>query len=193
MGTDTWVNGIRTYMKQHKGFAVINDRGRVRLQYRRTGMKSQTIALDFEWGVGDWSQLANRIGNVVPLVQAGADLTTATRGAALASSQHSEDWQSALEAYRDGPQARLKDITWNGHLKVINLALAALQKRNAPTNGADLVDVALKGWTPGTRQYSNMRQRIHKFLTTASAPAVPKTWLPQKVVLPSAPSALATR
>jgi hypothetical protein len=83
------------------------------LRCRRTGLKSQTIALDLEWAAGDWSQLANRILKIFPLVQAGAYLTTAARGAALASSQHSEDCQSALEAYRDGPQARLKAITWN--------------------------------------------------------------------------------
>jgi len=179
MNSADWVNGIRTYMKQHKGFTVTNDRGRVRLQFRRTGLKAQSTALDFGWAEGNWTAVANRIGNIVPLVQAGADLVTAARGAAVASSEHNTDWNAAVEAYRNGPQNRLKTITWNGHLRVINIALQALEQRNAPTNGGDLMDVALKGWTPGTRQHQQMRQRLQKFLTyCVQRQQFKSSWLP---------------
>ena len=160
-----WTDGIRAYMKQHRGFTVTNDRGRVRLQYRRTGHKAQSAGLPFNWDDGDWTTAANRIGNIVALDEAGADLTTATRGVELTTNQASEDWTAAVEEYRNGPQQRLKLTTWNGHHKVITIAITALSKRNAPTNAADLLELALKTWPPGTRQHEQMSQRLRKFLT----------------------------
>ena len=174
-----WTDGIRDYMKQHRGFTVTNDRGRVRLQFRRTGLKALSAGLPFTWDEGDWTAVANRIGNIVRLVEAGADLTSATRGVQLTTSQTTEDWTAALEAYRSGPQARLKSITWQGHLRVINVALEALGRRNAPTNGADLLDLALKQWEPGTRQHTQMAQRLRKFLTyCVQRRQFKATWLP---------------
>ena len=174
-----WTDGIRDYMKQHRGFTVTNDRVRVRLQFRRTGLKAQSAGLPFTWDEGDWTAVANRIGNIVRLVEAGADLTSATRGVQLTTSQTSEDWAAALEAYRSGPQARLKSNTWGNHLKVINSAFELLQRRNAPTNGADLLDLALKQWTAGTRQHELMSQRLRKFLAfCVQRRQFKSTWLP---------------
>lgn len=177
--TASWTAGLRSHMKQHRGFTVTNDRGRVRLQYRRTGYPTESAALPFTWDDGNWTDAAVRIDNIVKAHRTGADLATAVRGVDTASSRHVEDWAAALTAYRQGPQQRLKDVTWAGHLKVINIALQALQQRNAPTNGADLMDTALKGWTLGTRQHQQMRQRLQKFLSyCVQRHQFKATWLP---------------
>ncbi len=174
-----WAEGLRSHMRQHKGFSVSNDRGVVRLQYRRTGLKSQSAGLPFNWEQGKWTDVAVRIDNIIALVQAGADLATATRGAAIVTSKENSDWGAAVEAYRAGPQARLKTNTWNTHLRVINIALKALSSRTAPTNGADLMEVALSGWELGTRQHQCMRQRLQKFLEyCVNRQQFKSVWLP---------------
>ncbi len=168
-------------MRQHKGFSVSNDRGVVRLQYRRTGLKSQSAGLPFNWDQGNWTDVAIRIDNIVALVLAGADLATATRGAAIVTNKESDDWGAALEAYRAGPQKSIKTCTWNTHLKVINIALELLNSRTAPTNGTDLMEAALSRWELGTRQHQLMRQRLQKFLKyCVERKQFKSAWLPTK-------------
>ena len=178
---DTWEDGLRAHLKQHRGFTITNDRGRVRLQFRRSGLKAQSVALPFLWGQNAWTDVAVRIDNIIKLVNAGSDLKSATRGVAVSISSHDEDWKAALQAYRDGPQQNLKPVTWREHLCALNYALQIMSQRNAPTNGADLMDVVMKQWTPGTRQHEVMGQRLRKFLRyCVQRQQFKSTWLPPK-------------
>lgn len=146
----------------------MNDRGRVSLQFRRPGIKSKSVGLSFDWALSDWADVALRVGviaeAIAKAIDAGAGLKFPAQAANRANTAVDEDWEAALDAYRDVPQQRLKPQVWGTHLEVINNALEAFSRRNAPTNSADLIDLALKPWPVGTCQHQLMRQRICKFL-----------------------------
>ncbi|KZR92381.1 hypothetical protein MITS9509_01368 [Synechococcus sp. MIT S9509] len=183
----TWVTTVRDQIKEHRGLTVTNDRGRVRVQCRRRGLPTQSVSLaEYEWEISKTTDVVLRIGVIAKAMEAGHDLKSAARIATRASTAVVEDWDAALEAYRDGPQQALKPQTWAYHQKVIDLALEALASRRPPTNGADLIDLVLKQWPSGTRQYQSMRQRIQKFLRfCVERRQFKSSWLPPEGQAPA--------
>lgn len=161
-----WGKELRSSIKKLVGFTVTNDRGRVRLQYRRSGLPTESIALPYRWANDDWSDVAIRVRAIAKAMQNGQSLSDAGGGVDSASSNHEADWPAALAAYRKGPQKRLSEVTWNDkHLRVISLALAKLEGRQPPTNGTKLMEVVLRQWDDAPTQHGHMRRGLAKFLT----------------------------
>ena len=165
MDRTQWAKDLRSSIKSRVGFSVTDDRGRVRLQYRRTGQRSASIGLPFSWGEGLPHHVSNHINFIADAVDQGLDLKTAAQKVNGASSQASEDWVAALQAFRTGPQRRLKDNTWQCHARDINKAIAILQGPRPPHKGQDLLDRVLPLWEDGSRSQRLASQRIRKFLS----------------------------
>lgn len=142
------------------------DYGRMRLQYRRPGVKAQSINLPYPWEEQHAFDAVERIKVIAKAFsQGGLDLAGAAKVSTITRSDHDTDWDAAISAYREGPKKRIADGTWKAkYTPVLNAALTALRSRSAPTNGADLCDVALKQWKPGQRQRQIMRQNLSGFL-----------------------------
>jgi hypothetical protein len=166
--TDDWVAVFRRAIKKQvgTGWLVMPDYGRMRLQVRRPGVKTQSINLPYAWEEAHWVDALERIKVIAKAFnEGGLDLGGAVKVSTVTRSDHNTDWDAAIAAYREGPKARIADRTWKAkYTPVLEAALKALRSRNAPTNGADLCDIALKQWQPGQRQRQIMRQNLSGFL-----------------------------
>ena len=163
-----WPAQLRSAIKAQigSGWLVMPDYGRMRLQVRRPGVKTQSMNLPFAWEESAWVDALQHIKVIAKAFdQGGVDLKGAAKLATVTRSDHNTDWDAAIAAYREGPKARIADRTWKAkYTPVLEAALKALRSRNAPTNGADLCDAALKQWQPGQRQRQIMRQNLSGFL-----------------------------
>ena len=166
---DAWVARFRKKVKAATptGWTVCKDRNsRMRLQLRVDGV-SEGVALPYEWNDDDSDDALQRIKAIAKIHSAGGvSLKEAAKQAdtTIVTTVAEFDWDEAVDKFRVH-KANVNDKSWhNGYEPLFDKTLKALSKRNAPTNGPDLVDMVLKGWTPGTRQRQLMRQRINAFL-----------------------------
>lgn len=180
-----WIPAFRSAVRSScgAGWSVSEDRGSVRLQWRGSGHPRQSVTLPYPWSEATWPDALLRIRQVVNSFDAGGvDLKGAARIATVTSSKHDTDWGAAVAAFREH-RARVSDRTWKQKYQpVLSAALQALGRRDAPTNGIDLCDGALKQWAVGMRQRQIMRQSLHAFLRYAVQRRQFKPcWLPPAV------------
>ena len=167
MTSSDWAKSFRKHVadKCGSGWTVTPDRGRMRLQYRRPGLKTQSISLPCCWEESAWPDALEQIKVIVTAFnKGGTDLKGAVRVSTVTRSDHDTDWTAAADAYRQHKQ-RVSDRTWRAkYTPVFEAAFKALASKKAPTNGTDLCDMALVQWAPGTRQRQIMRQSLSGFL-----------------------------
>ena len=139
-----WVANFRQAIKVQIGAGglVMPDYGRMRLQVRRPGVKTQSINLPYSWEEAHWLDAVARIKVISKAFnQGGLDLAGAAKVATATRSDHDTDWDAAITAYREGLKKRIAETTWKAkYTPVLTAALTALRSRSAPTNGADLCD-----------------------------------------------------
>ena len=181
-----WATQLRKAIKSQvgRGWLVMPDYGRMRLQVRRPGIKTQSMNLPFAWEEAAWVDALQHIKVIAKAFnEGGVDLKGAAKVATVVRSDHDTDWTAAAAAYRQHKQ-RVSDRTWRQkYTPVFEAALKALGSKNAPTNGADLCDAALKRWAPGTRQRQIMRQSLSGFLRfCVQRRSFKSCWLPPAAV-----------
>ena len=154
--TQNWVKAFRKAIKQTCpiGWAVINDRGRVRVQVGKRGA-IQSINLPYSWSEEDWIDAYKRIevaANIYLEHHQNIDIKNAFQIAASASSKVKLNWEEAINEFRSY-KTRVKDSTWKSKYKpVFNQVLEALSSKNKPINGLQLCEIALNQWAKGTSQ-----------------------------------------
>ena len=163
-----WVVSFRKKIRKDvgPGWNVMPDYGRMRLQVRLPGVKTQSVNLPYPWDEEHVFDAVERIKVIARAFDEGQmDLRAAAHVGTVARTEHNIDWNGAIEAFRAGPKKRITDKTWRtAYVPVFTAALSVLRSRKAPTNGPDLCDQALKQWMPGTRQRQVMRQNLSTFL-----------------------------
>ncbi|WP_232197265.1 integrase [Synechococcus sp. CB0205] len=162
-----WATQLRKAVRVQvgRGWLVMPDCGRMRLQLRVEGLKTQSMNLPYAWEEANWVDALQHIKVIAKAyASGGVDLRGAAKLAAVVRSDHSTDWDEAADAYRQHKQ-RVSDRTWRAkYTPVFEAAFKALASKKAPTNGTDLCDMALAQWAPGTRQRQIMRQSLSGFL-----------------------------
>ena len=162
-----WVSQFRKAIRVQvgRGWLVMPDCGRMRLQLRAPGHKTQSMNLPYAWEEASWVAALQLITVIAKAyASGGVDLKGAAHMATVVRSDHNTDWDEAAEAYRQHKQ-RVSDRTWRAkYTPVFEAAFKALASKKAPTNGTDLCDMALAAWAPGTRQRQIMRQSLSGFL-----------------------------
>jgi hypothetical protein len=165
-GASQWVKALRGAIRGLEGLTVTNSRGRVRLQYRPTGLSAESTQLPYRWEQDDWSDVALRVRKIAIALSLGTPFREACGDVEAASSKHGEDWDEALASYQQEPQVkRLNPETWKEkHLKAITAAMALLKRKRRPQDGTALMKSVLAKWDESPTMHSHMRRGLTRFL-----------------------------
>ena len=166
-----------------KGWSVQDHRGKVLLKVRVKGQKAQSVKLDFLWEKGSSKQAEIRIRNIYNLTLEGHDLKTASKIADGKAPKIERDWTQCLknfEQYKTEHENAITEKTFNHDYKsVLSDAVQLLESKNPPTNPADLIDLVIRNWPPGTptrkRRTNNLCQFLEYVVTRENAPT---SWQP---------------
>jgi integrase len=169
-----WIPVFRQQVRDSAttGWTVTESRGSVRLEVRdpaHQGGKKQGVTLPYPWSPAGCADALLRIRAIWAFYRQGdCNLTGASQMAAAASSKHTIDWPAAVAAFKKQRvliEGRTSEKTWKvKYQPVLNSALEALESPRPPANAADLCDVVLPRWEPGSRQRQIMRQNLYAFL-----------------------------
>ena len=180
----SWHEKFQTDIKEiAKGWSVQDHRGKVLLKVRVKGQKAQSVKLDFLWEKGSSKQAEIRIRNIYNLTLEGHDLKTASKIADGKAPKIERDWTQCLknfEQYKTEHENAITEKTFNHDYKsVLSDAVQLLESKNPPTNPADLIDLVIRNWPPGTptrkRRTNNLCQFLEYVVTRENAPT---SWQP---------------
>jgi len=200
-----WVKGFRSAIRTstRKGWWVREHRGRIRLEALGPDGRMQSVALPFDWVKSQAGDAIARVRSIYRLVGEGHSLKTAAMVAAGEAPQVSIDWHQVAENFRiqkleHGNSIKLS--TWNGqYAPAIGMAVDLLTSDDAPTTPADLIDLCIRDWPPGSRIRQIRAQSVAQLLRHAvyreKAPAnwTPPTTLRHHVGSKSRESAIASQ
>ena len=137
-----------------QGWSVVDHRGKVLLFFRPKGAKPQSVKLDFLWERGASKDAEIRIRKIYNLTLEGHDLKTASKIASGNAPKIERDWSLCLknfEQYKTEHENAITQKTFNHDYKsVLSDAVQLLESKNPPTNPADLIDLVIRKWPPGT-------------------------------------------
>ena len=164
---EDWAKSLRRQVKAlSPGWAVAENRGRVWLRVRPKEGQGKSVTLPFKWNELTAGDAYTRIRNIYGLVGEGYPLDEAAKIAAGEKPKLTQenDWQGVLIPYRES-LTNVSDKQWEKkHLPVLNIAIDILQRKNAPSNGADLVDAALRKWVNTPVMFVQQRNALFKYL-----------------------------
>jgi integrase len=150
------------------GWNVVEARGKVRLKMRPPGAPEQSTLLPFRWAEDQSGDAYVRIRNIYALVGQGHSLSAAAEIAAGKAPSVERDWAGAVERFKQqkiSHGATIKPITWeSAYAPVLADAVALLTCRKPPTNPADLLDLCIRRWEPGSRMRQIRAQSLAQFL-----------------------------
>ena len=166
-----------------QGWSVVDHRGKVLLFFRPKGLKPQSVKLDFLWERGASKDAEARIRKIYNLTLEGHDLKTAAKIASGNAPKIERDWSLCLknfEQYKTKHENAITQKTFNhDYKKVLTQSVQLLESKNPPTNPADLIDLVIRNWPPGTptrkRRTNNLCQFLEYCVTRENAPA---SWQP---------------
>ena len=166
-----------------QGWSVVDHRGKVLLFFRPKGLKPQSVKLDFLWERGSSKDAEIRIRKIYNLTLEGHDLKTASKIASGRAPKIERDWAACLknfEKYKTEHENAITQKTFNHDYKnVLSDAVHLLESKEPPTNPADLIDLVIRKWPPGTptrkRRTNNLCQFLEYCVTRENAPT---SWLP---------------
>ena len=179
-----WAEHFQRGIKEiGQGWSVVDHRGKVLLFFRPKGAKPQSVKLDFLWERGASKDAEIRIRKIYNLTLEGHDLKTAAKIASGNAPKIERDWSACLknfEQYKTEHENAITQKTFNHDYKsVLSDSVQLLESKNPPTNPADLIDLVIRKWPPGTptrkRRTNNLCQFLEYCVTRENAPA---SWLP---------------
>lgn len=170
---DPWETALRSQVRAlGKGWGVQEERGRVRVNLRPPGEKSQSVTLGIQWSERSAGDAYTRVRNLFGLVAGeGYNMRQAADVAAGKAPKLTErtDWSGAMERFKDQKLhhgTTIKVRTWEGgYAPVIADAIALLTSRKPPTTPADLIDQCIRKWPPGCRTRQERARNLSQFLT----------------------------
>jgi len=170
---ENWVQLFRDQISQSTAgqFKVLDCRGKMRLQYRPTGGRAQSLMLPFYFDKKETSKALRRIEEIFKnfvKAKGSKTLSKAARVTEASSSNHQINWEELINNYRQFvPNA--SDKTWNkSYIPVLTKAgLLMNRSKGKPQDGESLMLEALKQWEQGTRSRQIARRALKGFLDWA--------------------------
>ena len=188
---DAWVPGFRSALRTStaEGWSVREHRGGMRLQVRQPGEAMQTIALPFDWAKRSTGDALVRIRNIYALVAEGHTLRSAEELLQGKAPAMVRPWQQAAQRFREQKLLHgnaIKLSTWEKNYEpVISMAIELLSSAKPPGSPADLLDLCIRRWTPGSRARQIRAQSLSQFLRhCVIREGFPDLWLPPQELRP---------
>ena len=157
-------------------------RGRVELKLRRDG-RQQSVVLPFAWAKHQWGDAMARIRNIFKFLAEGHSLASAATLAAGKAPKRSDAWSEVARAFEAEKREHGRTVTAatfdKQYRPVVAMAVDLLGARTPPLNPADLLDICLRDWPPGSRTRQQRAQSLAQFLTfSVRRHHFPDVWLP---------------
>ena len=168
------------------GWSVGEDKGKIRLKWRYIpNQKDQSIMLPFAWAENLRKAATTRINNIYNLTLEGHSLKAAAKIADGKAPKLERDWAACLTNFQTYKTEYENAITLktfqHDYEKVIKDAIKLLESKDPPTTPADLIELCIKDWQPGTptrkRRTNSLCQFLEYAVTRENAPV---SWLPPK-------------
>jgi integrase len=182
---DPWAIGFRNSVRTStaEGWSVREYRGGMRLQVRTPGKPMQTVVLPFDWAKRSVGDALVRVRNIYGLTEEGHSLRAAAEIADGKAPKPDLDWGQAAAAFKTQKLEHgnaIKQVTWeHGYEPVLQDALQQLTGRKPPSNPADLIDLCIRDWKPGSRARQIRAQSLSQFLRhCVLREGFPQSWLP---------------
>ena len=151
------------------GWNLIESRGRMRLQVREEGKKTQSLMLPYDWTEEGAARALPRIQQIFKRYQKeNLSLAKAAQSVETSNSNQTIDWDDLFLQYRSyRPNAN--DSTWNTKYRPVLERTAAIfeSKSKKPVDGTALMMKVLEKWEQGTRARQISRQCLSAFLNWA--------------------------
>jgi integrase len=124
--------------------------------------------LPYRWQHSEKVSALRRIQLIYQQVQAGQTLQGAAAIVNGSSSRTEENWHVAIERFEHHKKSfgnAISEHTWRTkYFTPLQSALSALGAHQPPTNAADLLDIVLSKWKPGSRSRQIAAQNLSQFL-----------------------------
>jgi len=171
--TQTWVKLFREQVNESTAgqFKVLDSRGKMRLQYRANGERSQSLMLPFDFSKSETIKALPRIQQIFKTFVQGKGEKTLLQAASIteaSNSKHQIPWTELIKEYRKFvPNAG--DKTWKkSYVPVLTKTGLLMQKvKGKPLNGEGLMMKALAQWEQGSRSRQIARCSLKGFLDWA--------------------------
>ena len=168
------------------GWSVAEDRGKMRLRWRYVpNQKDQSIMLPFPWAENLRKAATTRINNIYNLTLEGHNLKAASKIAEGKAPKIERNWTQCLtnfERYKTEHENAITQKTFeHDYSKVLVDAVQLLEGNQPPTTPADLIELCIRDWPPGSatrkRRTNSLCQFLEYCVTRENAPV---SWLPPK-------------
>ena len=168
------------------GWSIQEANGKMRLKWRYVpNQKDQSIMLPFPWAENLRKAATTRINNIYNLTLEGHSLKAAAKIADGKAPKVERDWAACLtnfHRYKTEHENAITQKTFeHDYEKVIKDAVTLLESKDPPTTPADLIELCIRDWKPGTptrkRRTNSLCQFLEYAVTRENAPV---SWLPPK-------------
>ena len=169
-----------------RGWSVQEDKGKIRLKLRYVpNQKDQSITLPFAWAENLRKAATTRINHIYNYTLEGHSLKAAAKIADGKAPKLERDWAACLtnfHRYKTEHENAITQKTFeHDYEKVIKDAVTLLESKDPPTTPADLIELCIRDWKPGTttrkRRTNSLCQFLEYCVTRENAPV---SWLPPK-------------
>lgn len=184
VNSQAWETAFRVQVRKlASGWNVGQFRGRVRLKVRPVDSVEQSVVLPFTWSVDNTGDAYVRIRNIYKLVSEGHSLRVAAEIAEGKAPKPVMDWSGALERFKVQKMEHgraVKPVTWDRcYLPVLADAVQLMGGRKPPSSSADLLDLLIRRWSPGSRSRQIRAQSLAQFLRyCVTRERFPLAWMP---------------
>ncbi len=185
--TENWEKTLKEDVRSlNRGWSIQEFKGKMRLKWRYVpNQKDQTVMLPFKWAESFRKAATRRIDNIYNLTLEGHSLKTATLIAEGKAPKIERDWTACLKNFQQYKTEHENAITQktfeHDYEKVIKDAVKLLESKDPPTTTADLIELCIKDWKPGSatrkRRTNSLCQFLEYCVTRENAPV---SWLPPK-------------
>lgn len=165
------------------GWTAREHRGRIKLVVRIPGAPMATVTLPFPWEKASMGDAYTRLRNIYVLWSEGQTLRSAADIAAGNAPNTILDWRTAAARFQEQKLQHgnhIKESTWrHSYEPVVSKAVELLHGRRPPSTPADLLDICIRDWPPGSRMRQIRAQSLAQFLThCVRREKFPDQWLP---------------
>ena len=151
-----------------KGWTVRESDHRVRIVVRPEGRLTESITLDFPWREDAAPDAYVRIRNIYQRWSTGLSLRESVGIASVSAPTARLDWEGAAARFKVQKMnhgAAIKQVTWDmSYSDTVAMAVGLMTGKKPPANSADLMDLCISDWAPGTRKRQMRAQALAQFL-----------------------------
>lgn len=131
----------------------------------------ETVGLPFDWGKQQVAAIVARVRNIYVLTLEGHELQEAAAIAAGKAPSSRCSWVEALASFQEQKLqhgSAIKPATWaKTYEPVLTMAVQLLEQPKGPSTAADLLDICLRDWKPGSRTARSGPSRCRSSCATA--------------------------